>query len=144
MKRSTLIHLSLIALCSLCCAVSSMAQSYINHGSLCRVFFIKYGEATATAFTIEVHDEQFLVTAKHAVPNITKGAEISVFNRIDWLKLKVTPSLPSNRAPASYNRMKRSRWASLHSSHGVVRLWWIAFACVMYNNCVTISLQLSS
>ena len=96
MKRSTLIHLSLIALCSLCCAVSSMAQSFINHGSLCRVFFIKYGEATATAFTIEVHDEQFLVTAKHAVPNITKGAEISVFNRNDWLKLKVTPIFPGN------------------------------------------------
>ncbi len=44
-----------------------------------RVFHIAVGEAKGTAFSLDIDDRQYLVTAKHMVQNIDGPTTIQIF-----------------------------------------------------------------
>lgn len=50
----------------------------ITGGPLTRVLKIKFSNATATAFTLEKDDEQFLITAKHLFNKNTSGSFVNL------------------------------------------------------------------
>lgn len=50
-----------------------------------RTFFIKYGQSTGTAFTIDHGGKQYLVTARHVCPSIADGNTIAVYRHGQWL-----------------------------------------------------------
>lgn len=54
-----------------------------------RVFKIDSGEATGSAFSLDVDDRQYLVTAKHVVPNIAGASTVKVFHGGNWKALQV-------------------------------------------------------
>jgi len=56
-----------------------------------RVFFIKYGNNAGTAFTIEVQDRQYLITARHIVEGIKDGDEIEIRRNDVWEPISVKP-----------------------------------------------------
>jgi hypothetical protein len=56
---------------------------------LTRVFQLRYKGALATAFTIEVDGKQYLITARHAVPNIGATDTIELRREADWQKVAV-------------------------------------------------------
>jgi len=56
-----------------------------------RVLFVRYQNNVGTGFTIEKNNKQYLISAKHVFPNLTKSDEILIFNDGDWRKLNVTP-----------------------------------------------------
>ncbi len=49
-----------------------------------RVFRIRYGGTEATAFTVDVDQRQYLVTAKHAVTGLTDGSNVDFFAHGAW------------------------------------------------------------
>jgi hypothetical protein len=54
-----------------------------------RVFLIQVGDATATAFTIDVDGRQYLITAKHVVAALGADGLINIRKNDRWLPLKV-------------------------------------------------------
>jgi hypothetical protein len=58
-----------------------------------RTFFIQYGEERGTAFTIDVDEREYLVTASHVVEGIADGGEIQIRKGEKWLPLKITKVL---------------------------------------------------
>jgi len=54
-----------------------------------RVFRIRFGKSEGTAFTIEVGQREYLVTARHMVEPIQDSAEIEVFSNGIWTPLRV-------------------------------------------------------
>jgi S1-C subfamily serine protease len=54
-----------------------------------RVFHIRVGAATGTAFTIEHDDRQYLVTAAHVVSSLKAPYEVELFHQNAWKKLKL-------------------------------------------------------
>lgn len=56
-----------------------------------RVLFVRFGDNIGTGFTVEKDDKQYLVSAKHVFPGLTKTDEISVFKDGDWRKITVDP-----------------------------------------------------
>ena len=48
-----------------------------------RVFCIKYGDSTGTAFTIDREGRQYLVTARHVVKGITSGSSIAISHKYE-------------------------------------------------------------
>jgi hypothetical protein len=44
-----------------------VAQSMVTSNVLQRVFALRVGSAQASAFTVDVDDQQYLITAKHAL-----------------------------------------------------------------------------
>ncbi len=63
-----------------------------------RSFQLKYGNGTATAFSVEVDNYQFLITAKHAVPNIGHSGQIEIFHDNKWKAIAVTAIYCDNDA----------------------------------------------
>ena len=55
-----------------------------------RTFHIRYGGATGTAFAVDHADKQYLVTARHVVPDITTGGTIDIFHDKQWKSFAVT------------------------------------------------------
>lgn len=55
-----------------------------------RVFYIRYKERSGTAFTIDVDNKQYLVTAKHIVPDIKDEDVIELYHQDQWKNLYVT------------------------------------------------------
>ena len=55
-----------------------------------RTFHIRYGGATGTAFAIDHGGKQYLVTARHVVPDITTGGTIDIFHDKQWKSIAVT------------------------------------------------------
>ena len=55
-----------------------------------RVFFVKYGNYTGTAFTCERENKQYLISTLHTFPYIESGQEIEYFISKDneWIKFK--------------------------------------------------------
>lgn len=49
-----------------------------------RVFNIKYGDSTGTAFTIDVDNRQYFVTATHVVEDIADGSQIEIWHNQAW------------------------------------------------------------
>ena len=54
-----------------------------------RTFFLKFGNSTGTAFTIENDSKQYLVTARHVVEGINPHDAIHVFHDRQWKRLEV-------------------------------------------------------
>jgi len=54
-----------------------------------RVFLIKYGNSVGSAFTIEINEQQYIITARHIVGNIRKEDNISIYHDLIWKNLKV-------------------------------------------------------
>jgi hypothetical protein len=50
-----------------------------------RVFHVKYKDALATAFLIDVDDRQYFVTAKHVIENSKSGDTISIHFNEKWV-----------------------------------------------------------
>ena len=62
-------------------------------------FFIRYGQSTGTAFTIDHEDKQYLVTAHHVLPDIADGSTIQVHRHgqwVDWPVKVVGSGNPNN------------------------------------------------
>ena len=55
-----------------------------------RTFHVRYGGGTGTAFAIDHGDKQYLVTARHVVPDITTGGTIDIFHEKQWKHIAVT------------------------------------------------------
>lgn len=61
----------------------------ITTGLLQRIFRIRYGNGTGTAFVIDRDDRQYLVTARHVVKGITTGESISVLQESQWMQTPI-------------------------------------------------------
>jgi hypothetical protein len=61
----------------------------VTTNALGRVLFVKYKQGRGTAFTIEVDDKQYLVTAKHVVQGIEDKDTIEIFHEEQWKNLNV-------------------------------------------------------
>jgi len=68
---------------------SNMVSAQVTSNVLHRVFLIKYKRNTGTAFTVDVDNRQYLVTAKHVVPGIGERDKISIFHEKQWKPLAV-------------------------------------------------------
>jgi len=55
-----------------------------------RVFRIRFDGSEGTAFTIEVEQKEYLITAKHIVKSLQGSAEIEVFSNGIWIPLRVS------------------------------------------------------
>lgn len=55
-----------------------------------RTFHIRYGGPTGTAFAIDRGGRQYLVTAKHVVPDIETGSALGIFHEKQWKMIPVT------------------------------------------------------
>lgn len=55
--------------------------------ALQRTFRLKYRESTATCFTIDVDGRQYIVTARHALPNISDPVTIQLQHEGTWKDL---------------------------------------------------------
>ncbi|MFZ1288850.1 MAG: serine protease [Melioribacteraceae bacterium] len=51
---------------------------------LTRVFNIRYNDASGTAFTLDINNRQYLITAKHIIENITYNDTIEIFHDEKW------------------------------------------------------------
>ncbi len=49
-----------------------------------RVFNIKYGDITGTAFTVDVDNRQYFVTATHVVAGLADGSQIEIWHNQAW------------------------------------------------------------
>lgn len=56
-----------------------------------RVFHIKYSGKTGTAFTIDVDNRQYLVTARHVVEGLSSPGMIEIFYNNNWHSIQVQP-----------------------------------------------------
>lgn len=56
-----------------------------------RVFHIGYLGKTGTAFTIDVDNRQYLVTAKHVVKGLSFPGIIQIFHDKQWKNMEVKP-----------------------------------------------------
>jgi hypothetical protein len=54
-----------------------------------RTFHIAHKDACGTAFTIEVSDRQYLVTAAHVVKDLQSNSSISVMHRGQWVSIQI-------------------------------------------------------
>ena len=61
----------------------------ITTNVLSRVFHIRWGDSTGTAFAIDHASKQYLVTARHVVKEIDSGDSIRVFHEEQWKNLTV-------------------------------------------------------
>jgi hypothetical protein len=57
-----------------------MITSNIIH----RVFRIRCGQSSGTAFAVDVDGRQYLITARHVVDNLSDGAGIAIFSNGAW------------------------------------------------------------
>lgn len=55
-----------------------------------RVFFVRYGEATGTAFTIDQDGRQYIVTARHVCNDLEGTGVIAIFREGQWIQVPVT------------------------------------------------------
>ena len=54
-----------------------------------RVFMIKYGNSSGTAFTLDVAGKQYLITARHIVQELQDDENIEIFSNGSWAQLGV-------------------------------------------------------
>ena len=62
-----------------------------------KTFLVRQGDSTGTAFAVETHGREYLVTAKHVVPD--RSAPVQIFHEEQWKTLPTTgifhhPGLP--------------------------------------------------
>ena len=56
-----------------------------------RTFHIRYGGLTGTAFAIDREGKQYLITAKHVVPDIATGSAMDIFHDKRWKTIDLPP-----------------------------------------------------
>ena len=89
--------LLILVLALVICVLVPNSVAQVPSNALLRVFEIKVGDSTGTAFTIERRGKQFLVTARHVVDGLpARGATVEIFRGGYWMKLKVDILLPKN------------------------------------------------
>jgi len=77
-----------ILLIGIICTANTV-HAQVTFNVLDRVFMIRYKSQSGTAFTLDVDNRQYLITAKHVVPGIKSTDEISFFHDKKWKKLQV-------------------------------------------------------
>lgn len=73
--------------------ISCFASGQMTTNVLRRTFLIKYGDVTGTAFTIDVDERQYLVTAKHVLVGLKDGESFDVRRGDSWIPLKTVKVL---------------------------------------------------
>lgn len=61
----------------------------ITTNALQRTFYIGIGDASGTAFTIDVDNRQYLVTAQHVIDGLGDERQIQIHHDGDWKNLAV-------------------------------------------------------
>ena len=61
-----------------------------------RVFPFRYGNEGGTCFVIDLDGRQYVITARHLVPNIKPGDSVQLYISEKWNTFKITPILPVN------------------------------------------------
>src|SRR6185369_17533424 len=61
------------------------AAGQVTANILSRVFQIRYGSSSSSAFTIEFDRRQYLVTARHVVADASDGSSISLLRDGRWV-----------------------------------------------------------
>lgn len=56
----------------------------ITTNALSRTFHLRYGGQTATGFLVDIESRQYLVTAKHFVPDVTNTVVLELFHDSKW------------------------------------------------------------
>jgi len=64
--------------------VSCYPRVVVTTNIIQRVFFVKYKDEFGTAFTVDVDNRQYLITAKHVLENISEEDRISIFYKNKW------------------------------------------------------------
>ncbi len=54
-----------------------------------RVFRIRYGDFMGTAFTIDVDNKQYLITAQHLVKKVTGKSQLYIFSNQNWKPIDI-------------------------------------------------------
>src|SRR3990167_8995005 len=63
-----------------------------------RVLLVKYKDAGGTAFTLEKDSSQYIVSAKHVFPALTRKDKIEIFVDSQWEKIEVVPIFPKDNS----------------------------------------------
>ena len=61
----------------------------INLNVIARVFQIKWDDSLGTAFAIDHHNKQYLITAQHVVEGIAHSDSIEIFREQQWQQIDV-------------------------------------------------------
>lgn len=59
----------------------------ITSNAIHRTFRIRFGSSVGTCFTIDVDGRQYLITAKHVLPNVPATGAVQVHHQRDWRNL---------------------------------------------------------
>jgi S1-C subfamily serine protease len=86
------------AFLGLCFAVAGAWAQVPTSNVLYRVLRIKTATDTGSAFTIEVDDKQYLITARHLLDGFGAEGEIELWLEGRWSKLKARAIYPSKAA----------------------------------------------
>lgn len=68
----------------------------VDQAALYRTFLISDGKGTGSAFAVDVDGKQYLMTARHVVPNVSDGDQVFVFfnNQFNALPIRVVTCEP--------------------------------------------------
>jgi S1-C subfamily serine protease len=61
----------------------------ITSNVISRVFHLKFGDSLGTCFTIDIGENQYIITAKHVVNTLKTGDKIELFYKGVWTKFNV-------------------------------------------------------
>lgn len=61
-----------------------------------RVLMVKYGEQIGTAFTVEIDEKQYLISAKHIFKDLSKESKIEILKGGVWQTINVKPIFCEN------------------------------------------------
>jgi hypothetical protein len=88
-KLAAILFVFLLALCFCSQSEAFITGVGVPATILTRIFLIKFKGDYGTAFTIEVNNRQYLITAKHVVEGIGKKGNIHIFHDSQWKPLEV-------------------------------------------------------
>jgi len=60
----------------------------VTSNVLQRVFHIRYGDSTATAFTVDIDSKQYFVTAKHVLPALKLNDYVELWHEEQWKRVE--------------------------------------------------------
>jgi len=66
----------------------AVSQNMVPANILTRVFCLKIGEDLASAFTIEVSETQYLITARHALQSLGSNKKLQVLQEGKWVEIE--------------------------------------------------------
>lgn len=95
-NKAFVLIIILLVIPSLFFAEEVKLQRAVPYGILSRVFPIKYGKEGGTCFVIDLDGKQYILTAKHILPNAKDGDSIEVYISGQWHPLIIKPIFPKN------------------------------------------------